>query len=430
MTCVASVNKYVVSGASTGHLCVWEGRNCIRAIKAHSGSITAIYVPPSGEGMVSASADGKVQLWSPALEVGSMFDVSALGCVDRAVSGVSWDPTNKKILVGMWSSEIYEINDAEGYNLHAGPIVSGHYAGQVTGVATNPLNTSQYCTVGSDKTVRVWDALLKKVIKMVVLDTACRCVAYSPDGSQIAVGFGSGGKAFKQKKDGGFVVLSEEDLTIVHEARDSKQTLTCVKFSLDGTSLAFGSMDRCIYAYNVGDFASKAKARGHKGAITHMDFGRVVGTNNAVFIQSNSDIGEILFWDIETGEQQTPRNQRDTEWETQTCVLAWPLKGAWGPYDDEAHLSTCCRSSSGELIATGDVYGRVRIYRYPAIARNTNYVLFRGHGGNVTNMRFSPDDRFLYTTGGDDCCVMQWVHEADGFEEEAGLLEANPEDAR
>jgi microtubule-associated protein-like 6 len=358
-----------------------------------------------------------------------MFDVSALGCIDKAISGISWDPENKKILVGMWSSEIYEINDAEGYNLHSGPIVSGHYSGQVCDVAVNPHNPNQYCTVGSDKTVRVWDTAQKKVIKMVVLDTMCRCVAYSPDGAQIAVGFGGGGKQFKQKKDGGFVVLSEEDLTIAHEARDSKQTLTCVKFSLDGTSLAFGSMDRCIYAYNVGDFASKAKARGHKGGITHLDFGRVFGTNNAVFIQSNSDIGEILFWDIETGEQQTPRNQRDTEWETQTCVLAWPLKGAWGPYEDGAYLNCCCRSSSGELVATGDVFGRVRIYRYPAVGRNCNYVSYRGHGGALSSMRFSPDDKFLYTTGSDDCCVMQWLHEADGFEEDAGTLEANPEDA-
>ncbi|GMH99995.1 hypothetical protein TrVE_jg4710 [Triparma verrucosa] len=434
MTAVASVNKNVVTGASTGHLAIWEGRNCVRAIKAHSGSITALHVPvdSSGEalGLCSASADGKVQLWSPNLEVGSMFDVSALGCIDRSVSGVAWDPPNKKILVGMFSSEIYEINDSEGFNIHDGPLVCGHYSQSVWSVATNPINPNQYVTVGSDKTVRIWDALAKKLVRMVVLDTMCRSVAYSPDGTQIAVGFGGGGsKEFKQKKDGGFVILNEDDLTIVHEARDSKQTLTCCKFSADGNSLAFGSMDRCIYVYNVGDFASKAKARGHKGAVSNIDFGRVFGTNNAVFIQSNSDVGEILFWDIETGEQQTPRNQRDTEWETQTCTLGWPTKGAWGPYDDSCKLTTCCRSSSGELLATGDSFGRIKIYRYPAVATNQNFVAFTGHAARVTNLRFSPDDKFLFSSGGDDCCVFQWVHEADGYEEEAARIEPNPEDA-
>ena len=29
--------EVVVSGAASGHLYVWEGRNCIRAVKAHSG---------------------------------------------------------------------------------------------------------------------------------------------------------------------------------------------------------------------------------------------------------------------------------------------------------------------------------------------------------------------------------------------------------
>ena len=427
ITCVACVNKYVVSGATTGHLCVWEGRNCVRAIKAHSGSITALYVA-EGVGLCTASADGKVQLWSDTLDVGSMFDVSALGGVERSVSSVCWDPSNRKILVGMWSSEIFEINDAEGYNIHDGALVSGHFGLSVYGIAVNPINPNQYVTVGQDKTVRIWDAVKQKIVRMAVFDTMARCVAYSADGTMIAVGLGGGSKENKQKKDGAFIVLNEEDLTIIHEARDSKQTLTDVKFSLDGNSLAFGSMDRCIYVYNVGDFASKAKARGHKGAITHIDFGRVFGTNNAVFLQSNSDAGEIMFWDIETGEQQTPRNQRDTDWETQTCTLGWPLKGAWGPFDDGAEVTACGRSSSGELIATTDNFGRIRVYRYPAIHKNPNYLVFRGHAANITNVKFSPDDAYIFTSGADDCCVMQWRHEADGYDEQAGKIEANPED--
>ena len=48
-------------------------------------------------------------------------------------------------------------------------------------------------------------------------------MAYSADGTQIAVGLGGGTKEHKQKKDGAFIILNEEDLTIIHEARDSKQ---------------------------------------------------------------------------------------------------------------------------------------------------------------------------------------------------------------
>jgi len=74
----------------------------VRAIKAHSGSITALFVAEGDSGgLCSASSDGKVQLWSNNLEVGSMFDVSSLGGVERSVNSVCWDPGNRKILVGV-----------------------------------------------------------------------------------------------------------------------------------------------------------------------------------------------------------------------------------------------------------------------------------------------------------------------------------------
>ena len=42
----------------------------------------------------------------------------------------------------------------------------------------------------------------------------------------------------RQRKDGAYVVLSAADLTIIHEARDSKQPISDVKFSPDGANLA------------------------------------------------------------------------------------------------------------------------------------------------------------------------------------------------
>ena len=101
-------------------------------------------------------------------------------------------------------------------------------------------------------------------------------------------------------KDGAYVVLSEADLTIIHEARDSKQPISDVKFSPDGATLALSSHDRCIYLYNVGDFATTAKCRGHKGRIEHLDW-----SEDSKYLQSTDDAGELLFWEVESGEQRT-----------------------------------------------------------------------------------------------------------------------------
>ncbi len=51
--------------------------------------------------------------------------------------------------------------------------------------------------------------------------------------------------------DGGFLILDARDLSVVHEGRDSREWITDIKYNLDGTVLACGSMDCKIYVYDV-----------------------------------------------------------------------------------------------------------------------------------------------------------------------------------
>ena len=291
--CAKAFGEVVVSGAASGHLYVWEGRNCIRAVKAHSGAITALHVigrmddgsgetsnagPASGGfdkpgGLCTGSTDGKIQLWSAELEVGACFDLASLGGVSKTVQSVNWDFANHKILIGSWSSEVFEMNDIEGFDINDGPVVQGHFEHRLFGLSVNPANGTEYVTVGEDKTVRIWDTETHTLKTMSVLDTMAHCVSWSPDGELLAVGLGYkpggfGASAKRQRKDGAFLILQRSDLTIVQEARDSKQLISSIKWSPDGGTLAVTSYDRAIYLYNVGDWASTAKCRGHKGRIT------------------------------------------------------------------------------------------------------------------------------------------------------------------
>ena len=60
---------------------------------------------------------------------------------------------------GTQGSEIYEFSFGSGplQNLHgSGPLVTGHFADELWGVAAHPRER-KYCTVGDDGTLRMWD---------------------------------------------------------------------------------------------------------------------------------------------------------------------------------------------------------------------------------------------------------------------------------
>jgi len=56
--CIVPCGKKMVSGTASGYLYVWAGRNCVKTIKAHHGSINALYY--CDKGVVSGGKDMKV----------------------------------------------------------------------------------------------------------------------------------------------------------------------------------------------------------------------------------------------------------------------------------------------------------------------------------------------------------------------------------
>lgn len=59
-------------------------------------------------------------------------------------------------------------------------------------------------------------------------------------------------------------------------------------------------------------------------------------------------------------------------------------------------------------IATGDDFSMVKLFCAPVVADDAPYRAYRGHASHVTCVRFSQDDRLLFSVGGIDRCVFQW----------------------
>lgn len=405
---VALVGSTVVTGSETGMIYAWEGRNLISTVRGHSGVVTSMFVVKKGDskeqGLVTACSAGKIQIWNERLEIGTTFNATTLGPIEPPICSVCWDLLTSKLLVGFKTCEIYEMDSSDGRNVHMGSVVAAHYNPRVCGLAAHPMDPNLFVSVGDDRSVRVFDARDHKQLRMSLMDSMGHTCAFSPDAQAILIGIGSGIYGKEERKEGAFVVLYEEDLTIVHEARDSKGLIADCKYSPAGDLIALASFDGSIYVYNASDYAARAKCRGHVGKVSHLDF-----SHDGQFIMSNCSAGELLFWDVERGEQQTPKLVKEMQWETNTCVFSYQSQGVWGPFDDGIDVHAVERSHSKELMVSADSFGRLRVFNCPCATEDSNFLTYRGHTADVQNAKFNCDDSFLYTSGGTDGCILQWA---------------------
>jgi WD40 repeat protein len=61
-----------------------------------------------------------------------------------------------------------------------------------------------------------------------------------------------------------------------------------------------------------------------------------------------------------------------------------------------------------KLLASGDDFGKVNLYRYPSMIERSEALKMEGHSSHVTSVRFTSDDKYLISAGGNDTAVCQW----------------------
>lgn len=174
--------------------------------------------------------------------------------------------------------------------------------------------------------------------------------------------------------------------------------------------MAAGSHDNAINIFSVPDFKRKTTLRKHASYITHLDWS--IDSN---FLHSNCGAYELLYWDVQ-GQKLIANgaNQfRNEHWATWTCSLGWPVEGIYSPKTDGSEVGHVDRSHSRHpggyyLLAVGDDFGMVKVYRYPSRNKGSEFVSGIGHSAFVTGVKWSQSDEWLYSIGGEDGCVFQW----------------------
>jgi len=405
-TCIGSVGDTVFSCSDTGFLHRWEGRNLIKSTRGHTSGIRCCYVVNQGaeQGLVTGCNSGKVIVWTAKLEVGATFNGLSLGAIETAINSLCYDALTSKILVSFTSCEVFEINSSDGRNVqNGGSIVAAHFKPRVCGLDVHPTTSHIFCTVGDDKTIRIFDAVKKKQLRVTILDSIAYSCAYAMDGQTVLVGLGSGIPGQEERKEGAFIVVSEEDLTLLYESRDSRCVIADIKVSPNGEKFCMASHDGCLYIYSTKKYVSKAKCRGHTGKVGHVDF-----STNSQFIMSNCSADELLFWDTDSGELQAPKSMKNIQWDSITCVNTYPTQGIVDPVDDGTIYNMACRSNAQDLLVLVDNYGRVRLTGFPCLQEKAAFITCHGHAKDVRNCKVACDDSRFFTVGGTDGSIFQW----------------------
>ncbi|XP_075233880.1 echinoderm microtubule-associated protein-like 2 isoform X2 [Lycorma delicatula] len=409
VTCLAFTQTGdVLSGDSNGNIIVWgRGTNTIaRFVRGvHEGSVFSICVLKEGSIVTGGGKDGRLIQFDSELQP-TGFEAQIADHVGgvRTIS----EGRGSQLLVGSTKNCILIGSLPLGFS----PAVLGH-TDELWALAAHP-SLSQFLTAGFDRIVQLWDCMAHSVVWSKDIAEQAQSAAFSPDGSVIIVGCVSGR----------WLVMDSETREVYSAHTDGNEPIQVVRYSPDGRLLALGSRDNNIYIYQVNEdmrkysrvgrctverkrrrsMSSLISILGHSSFITHLDWSK-----DSEYLRSNSGDYELLYWNPGLC-RQIPQSSslRDVEWDTQTCVLSFTTVGIWPEGADGTDVNSCEKSHSNHILATGDDFGKVKLYSYPVCQPKSLNHTYGGHSSHVTSVTFLHDDSRLISIGGKDTSVLQW----------------------
>ncbi|GLC69071.1 hypothetical protein PLESTF_000783800 [Pleodorina starrii] len=415
----------VVAGMADGQLYVFKGITAIKSIQAHAKGPQSIqpdgHVAYTGlRGMrlaemrdaatggatgkwvlVSGGSDGTILRWD--VSDGSLVEGrfaapplslrSSLPDRGHIVRALDYDPVRGVVLVGTNQGGVMEVAD----NTQT-VLVYGH-SDDVWAVAFHPLLPTRAATV-SDKVLTLWDLEARAMERCGVVGFAARAVAFS---SRPLEGDGRTHHVAVGGAKGDLMVFLESTLQPVHKTKDSREGITDLKYSPDCRHLAAATADTWIDIYNVSkSYQRVSRCSGHSSTVRGIDW----STDGSVLQSDSADL-ELLVWNARTG-KQIPIPSRDTSFSTHTLRLGFPVLGIWPDGSDGTDVNSVCRSARGDVVATADDSGLVKLFNCPVVLEDAPHRAYRGHSSHVMGVRFSCDDSLLVSVGGYDWAMFQF----------------------
>ena len=392
------------TGGSNSRIHIWRNRQLAKTYKVHGkGMVGAIKV---FDGKVfSGGKDGNVIISDP--KTGEAERTIELGHLIRAI-----DYNDGLLVVGDKEGTISEITEDDDVNI----LMNSHSQGETWGL--DLTNDGKIVTTGDDNKVMVWsleerillnqDRISDKnkkskigkasTLSKLAPSKCARAVAANHNGNgQVAIASNSGEVTVRASFDD----LGE----VVAEMTDSTEWIEVLSYSPCGTMLAAGSHDNNIYIYDVeGDYELKHTLKAHNSYITSVDW-----SEDSTIIRSVCGAYELLFFDVESGQQDTGGASAtvETVWASNTAKFGWCVDGIFPGATDGTHVNHVWWSNDRTLILTADDFGLVNVYRNP-VRKGHEPKSYRAHSEHVVRVRFTEDASQIVSVGGYDKTIMVW----------------------
>ena len=249
-------SAYIATGGEDGRVKVWHASNgfCFKTFSHHTAPVTAVLFAPSGNVILSSSADGSVNAYD--LVRYRLFRTFATP-TPAQLSCLCTDNSGELVIVG--SSDPFELFI---FSMQTGrllDVLPGH-EGPVSGLAFSP-SLSLLLSSSWDKTVKLWDPFEGKgCVETLQHDSEVLCLAVSPSGLQLAAALLDGSVSVWDIRSSTVTGVLEVGLDIAPgRSGDDVRTVrsrggghvTSMCWSADGGCLLVGGNSRWVAIYDV-----------------------------------------------------------------------------------------------------------------------------------------------------------------------------------
>jgi WD40 repeat protein len=401
---VASEGNTVLTGTKDGEVYVWEGANLVDKWAAHDGGVFMITTCDYFKNcVITAGRDGTIKVWEVAVgaegdhKLVKSFDFSSKSTPGMSLQAAALCAYQNKCLIGTEGNEMFEISiDSENGNVKA--LVQAH-DDFVYGLATHPTK-DVFATASDDKTVRVWDAQNQILAQCFPMQDKVQCLSFSPRGDLLAVGCTTGR----------FLVIESDkrSLVAVKELQERREPILDIKFSPSGNLLAVASSENKIDIYDcTSNYSRVSTCEGHSNFVTKLDW-----SEDDAYIRSTCCEYDLMFWETSKGSPiKNPKEMRDVQWASETCLLGWGVRGIWTKESNGADINAVARAPNQESCVTGSDDGSINLYRYPVVDEEQDHRSYSAHSSSVANVTFDRDSKRVFSAGSVDMAICQWRHQ-------------------